>query len=273
MKSPMRIRGLWPMALMLSTATPVIAQQPVIAQPANAAAALNFRFSASEIEAVVHARNRLARAIATTPGLGDQIVAASQGNPTVDEVIARLRQIPQVKQAYNNSGLTVRQGVLSELALMLTALANQNSQQNPAAPALTPAMAANLRLYQQYSGQLMAWQTEIAGQGPVVDPDIVGATGVYPDNVGLQNDPDALQPGNVNLAKDPDVQQPGNVNLAKDPDVQKPGNVNVAKDPDIRKPGNVNMATDPDVQQPSNESPNDPDMINPIMTDPDNVSP
>ena len=49
--------------------------------------------------------------------------------------------------------------------------------------------------------------------------------------------------------------------------------MNIAKDPDIKKPGNVNMATDVDVQQPSNESPNDPDMINPIMTDPDNVSP
>jgi len=48
----------------------------------------------------------------------------------------------------------------------------------------------------------------------------------------------------------------------------------VAKDPDITKqPGNVNMATDVDVQAPSNESPNDPDMINPIMTDPDNVAP
>jgi len=273
MKSPMHIRGLWTMAVMLCTTSAVVAQQPVIAQPANAQAALNFKISASEIEAVVHARNRLARAIATTPGLGNQIVAASQGNPTVNEVIARLSQIPQVKQAYNNSGLTVSQGVLSELALMLTALAYQNSQQNPAAPAITPAMAANLRLYQQYSGQLMAWQSEIAGHGPVVDPDIVGATGAYPDNVQLQNDPDVQQPGNVNIAKDPDVKQPGNVNLAKDPDVQKPGNVNIAKDPDVRKPGNVNMATDVDVQQPGNVPTNDPDMINPIMTDPDNVSP
>ena len=112
MKSPMRIRGLWAVALMLGATTLVNAQQPV-ALPANAEAALNFRFSASEIEAVVHARNRLARAIATTPGLGNQIVAASQGNPTIDEIIARLRQLPQVKQAYNNSGLTVRQGVLT----------------------------------------------------------------------------------------------------------------------------------------------------------------
>ena len=236
-------------------------------------AALNFRFSASEIEAVVHARNRLARAIATTPGLGNQIVAASQGNPTVDQVIARLRQIPQVKQAYNNSGLTVRQGVLSELALMLTSRAFQESQQSTTDPAITPAMAANLKLYQQYTDQINAWQTEIAGQAPVVDPDIVGVAGASPDIVQIQNDPDALQPGNENLAKDPDVQQPGNENIAKDPDVQKPGNVNIAKDPDIKKPGNVNMATDVDVQQPSNESPNDPDMVNPIMTDPDNVSP
>ena len=236
-------------------------------------AALNFRFSASEIEAVVHARNRLARAIATTPGLGDQIVAASQGNPTVDQVIARLRQIPQVKQAYNNAGLTVRQGVLSELALMLTSRAFQRSQQSTTDPAITPAMAANLKLYKQYTDQLNAWQSEIAGQAAVVDPDIVGVAGASPDMVQIQNDPDALQPGNENLAKDPDVQQPGNENLATDPDVQKPGNVNIAKDPDIKKPGNVNMATDVDVQQPSNESPNDPDMINPIMTDPDNVSP
>jgi len=71
------------------------------------------------------------------------------------------------------------------------------------------------------------------------------------------------------------VQQPGNVNIAKDPDITKqPGNVNIAKDPDITKqPGNVNMSTDIDVQAPSNESPNDPDMVNPIMHDPDNVSP
>jgi hypothetical protein len=256
-------------AMMLSAAAPAMAQQPV-----NVEAALNFRFSASEIEAVVHARNRLARAVATTPGLGDQIIAASQGNPTVDQAIARLRLIPQVKQAYNNSGLTVSQGVLAELALMLTARAYQASQQNPSAPAITPAMAANLKLYQQYTGQLMAWQSEIAGQGPVVDPDIVGVAGAYPDNLQLQNDPDALQPGNENLATDPDVQQPGNENLAKDPDVQQPGNVNIAKDPDITKqPGNVNMATDVDVQAPSNESPNDPDMVNPIMTDPDNVAP
>lgn len=268
MSSSIRIPGLLLLAPLLLATAPAAAQQSASAQ-----AALNFRFSAAEIEAVVHARNRIARAIATTPGLGNQIVAASAGNPTVDQVIARLRQIPQVKQAYNNSGLTTRQGVLSELALMLTAQAYQNSQQNPAAPPITPAMAANLRLYKQYSGQLMAWQTEISGQGPVVDPDIVGVAGAYPDNVQLQNDPDVQQPGNVNLAKDPDVQQPGNENLAKDPDVQQPGNVNVARDPDIRQPGNVNMAADPDVQQPGNESPTDPDMVNPISTDPDNVSP
>ena len=157
--------------------------------------------------------------------------------------------------------------------MLLTAKAYQNSQQNPGAPAITPAMAANLELYQQYTGQLIAWQSEITGQGPVVDPDIVGVAGAYPDNVQLQNDPDAQQPGNENLAKDPDVQQPGNVNLAKDPDMRPAGNVNVAKDPDFKKPGNVNMATDPDVQQPGNESPSDPDMVNPIATDPDNVSP
>jgi hypothetical protein len=270
MSTPMRIRGLWLVALMLFIAAPIAAQQP-----ANVEAALNFRFSASEIEAVVHARNRLARAIATTPGLGDQIVAASQGNPTIDEVIARLRQIPQVKQAYNNAGLTVRQGVLSELALMLTSRAFQESQQSTTNPAITPAMAANLKLYRQYTDQINAWQSEIAGQAPVVDPDIVGVAGASPDIVQIQNDPDALQPGNENLAKDPDVQQPGNVNIAKYTDITKqPGNVNIAKDPDITKqPGNVNMATDVDVQAPSNESPNDPDMINPIMTDPDNVAP
>lgn len=268
MSSPMRVRSLLLMAVMLFLTAPVAAQQPV------SQAALNFRFSASEIEAVVHARNNLARAIATTPGLGNQIVAASAGNPTVDQAIERLRQIPQVKQAYNSAGLTTRQGVLSELALMLTAKEYQRSQQTPGAPAITPAMAANLKLYQQYSGQLIAWQSEIAGHGPVVDPDMVGVSDAYPDNATLQNDPDLLQPGNENLAKDPDVQQPGNENLAKDPDVQQPGNVNIAKDPDITKtPGNVNMATDVDVQAPSNESPNDPDMVNPIMTDPDNVSP
>ena len=267
MSSSIRIRGLLLLAALL-IAMPAMAQQPASAQ-----AALNFRFSAAEIEAVVHARNNLARAIAANPGLGNQIVAASAGNPTVDQVIERLKVLPPVKKAYNNAGLTVRQGVLSELALMLTAKAYQNAQQNPGAPAITPAMAANLQLYKKYSGQLVAWQTEISGRGPVVDPDIVGVAGSYPDNVTLQNDPDAQQPGNVNLAKDPDVKQPGNENLAKDPDVQQPGNVNVAKDPDVRQPGNVNMTTDPDVQQPGNESPTDPDMINPIMTDPDNVSP
>ena len=250
MTTSMRVRRPWLLVLMLCTAVPVAAQQPI-----NADAALNFRFSASEIEALVHARNRLARAIATTPGLGDQIVAASQGNPTVDQVIERLRQIPQVKQAYNNSGLTVRQGVLSELVLMLTSRAFEESQQSTTDPAITPAMAANLKLYKQYTDQINAWQSEIAGQAPVVDPDIVGVAGASPDMVQIQNDPDALQPGNENLAKDPDVQQPGNVNIAKDPDITKqPGNINIAKDPDIKKPGNVNMATDVDVQQPSNES-------------------
>jgi hypothetical protein len=263
-----RVRGALLLTAMLVAAGPAPAQQ----NP-NLQAATNFRFSASEIEAVVHARNNLARAIATTPGLGDQIIAASAGNPTVDQVIDRLRQMPQVKKAYNNAGLTTRQGVLSELALMLTAQAYQRSQQNPGAPAITPAMAANLKLYQQYSGQLMAWQADIAGHGPVVDPDMVGVTGAYPDNVTIQNDPDLLQPGNVNAARDPDVKQPGNVNMAKDPDVKQPGNVNMAKDPDVKQPGNVNMATDVDVQQPGNESPSDPDMINPIMTDPDNISP
>ena len=263
-----RARGALLVSAMLFAAAPATAQQ----NP-NLQAARNFRFSAAEIEAVVHARNALARAIATTPGLGNQIVAASAGNPTLDTVIARLRQIPQVKTAYNNAGLTTRQGVLSELALMLTAQAYQNSQQNPGAPAITPAMAANLQLYQKYSGQLIAWQAEISGQGPVVDPDIVGVAGAYPDNLQLRNNADVQQPGNVNVAKDPDVQAPGNVNVARDPDVQAPGNVNVAKDPDIRQPGNVNMAKDVDVQQPGNESPTDPDMINPIATDPDNVSP
>ena len=252
----------------MMVAAPVAAQQNASVQ-----AAQNFRFSAAEIEAVVHARNSLARAIATTPGLGNQIVAASQGNPTVDQVIERLRAIPQVKKAYNNAGLTTRQGVLAELALLLTAKAYQNSQQNPGAPAITPAMAANLALYQQYTGQLMAWQSEITGQGPVVDPDMVGVAGAYPDNIQLQNDLDVQQPGNINTAQDPDIKQPGNVNVAKDPDMRPAGNVNVATDPDIKQPGNVNMATDPDMRPPGNESPTDPDMVNPIATDPDNVSP
>ena len=144
---------------------------------ANVEAALNFRFSASEIEAVVHARNRLARAIATTPGLGNQIVAASAGQSDGRRGHRPAAADPPGEAGYNNAGLTVRQGVLSELALMLTAQAYQNSQQNPGAPAITPAMAANLQLYQKYSGQLIAWQAEISGQGPVVDPDIVGVAG------------------------------------------------------------------------------------------------
>ena len=269
MSAHVRVRG-WLLIGALLVAVPAAAQQQ---QNPNLQAALNFRFSAAEVEAVVHARNSIARAIATTPGLGNQIVAASQGNPTIDQVIERLRTIPQVKQAYNNAGLTTRQGVLSEFALLLTAQAYQNSQQNPGAPPITPAMAANLALYQKYTGQLMAWQSEITGQRPVVDPDIVGVAGAYPDNLQLQNDPDAQQPGNINAAQDPDIKQPGNVNVAKDPDIRPPGNVNMAKDPDVRQPGNVNMATDPDVRPPGNESPSDPDMVNPIATDPDNVSP
>ncbi len=267
MSAQVRVRG-WLLVAALVVAAPVAAQQNASVQ-----AAQNFRFSAAEIEAVVHARNSLARAIATTPGLGDQIVAASQGNPTVDQVIERLRAIPQVKKAYNNAGLTTRQGVLSELALLLTAKAYQNSQQNPGAPAITPAMAANLALYQQYTGQLMAWQSEITGQGPVVDPDMVGVAGAYPDNMQLQNNLDVQQPGNINTAQDPDMKQPGNVNVAKDPDMRPAGNVNVAQDPDFKQPGNVNVATDPDMRPPGNESPADPDMVNPIATDPDNVSP
>jgi hypothetical protein len=267
MNPEVRVRG-WLLVAAMVLAAPATAQQNASVQ-----AAQNFRFSAAEIEAVVHARNSIARAVATTPGLGDQIVAASQGNPTLDEVIARLRTIPQVKKAYNNAGLTTRQGVLSELALLLTAKAYQNSQQDPSAPPITSAMAANLALYQQYAGQLTAWQSEITGQRPVVDPDIVGVAGAYPDNLQLQNDPDAQRPGNINAAQDPDIKQPGNVNVAKDPDVRPPGNVNVATDPDMRPAGNVNVATDPDMQAPGNESPNDPDMINPISTDPDNVSP
>lgn len=267
MSAQVRVRG-WLLVTALLVAVPLTAQQNASVQ-----AAQNFRFSAAEVEAVVRARNSIARAVATTPGLGDQIVAASQGNPTVDQVIERLRAIPQVKKAYNNAGLTTRQGVLSELALLLTARAYQNSQQNPGAPPITPAMAANLALYQKYTGQLMAWQSEITGQGPVVDPDIVGVAGAYPDNLQLQNNPDVQQPGNINAAQDPDIQQPGNVNVAKDPDMQQPGNVNVAKDPDFQQPGNVNVATDPDMRPAGNESPSDPDMVNPIATDPDNVSP
>jgi hypothetical protein len=270
MNSPIRAGSWLLVATLLGATVPARASAQ---QNPNVQAALNFRFSAAEVEAVVRARNAIARATATTPGLGNQIVAASAGNPSVDEAIARLKQIPQVRQAYNGAGLTVRQGVLSELALMLTAREYQASQQNPSAPAITPAMAANLKLYQQYTGQLMAWQSEISGQGPVVDPDIVGVAGAYPDNLPLQNDADVQQPGNENLARDPDVQKPGNVNVAADPDMRTAGNVNMAKDPDVRQPGNVNMATDPDVQQPGNESPSDPDMVNPIMTDPDNVSP
>ncbi len=264
-----RVRGLMVIVALL-VAVPSLAPAQ---QSASIQSALNFRFSAAEVEAVVHARNRLAQAIAATPGLGNQIVAASQGNPTVDQAIARLQQIPQVRQAYASAGLTVRQGVLSELALVLTAKEYQASQQNPSAPDITPAMKANLRLYQQYTGQLMAWQSEITGQGPVVDPDIVGVAGAYPDNMQLQNDADVQQPGNENMARDTDVQKPGNENLAKDPDVQQPGNVNVASDPDMRQPGNENMAQDSDVQQPGNDPANDPDMVNSVMTDPDNVSP
>ena len=85
------------------------------------------------------------------------------------------------KQAYNNSGLTVRQGVLSELALMLTSRAFQASQQSTTDPAITPAMAANLALYKQYTNQINAWQSEIAGHAPVVDLDIVGIAGSSPD--------------------------------------------------------------------------------------------
>jgi hypothetical protein len=267
MSAQVRVRG-WLLVAAVLVAGPAAAQQNASVQ-----AAQNFRFSAAEVEAVVHARNSIARAVATTPGLGDQIVAASQGNPTIDQVIERLRAIPQVKKAYNNAGLTTRQGVLSELALLLTARAYQNSQQNPGAPPITPAMAANLALYQQYSGQLMAWQSEITGQGPVVDPDIVGVAGAYPDNLQLQNNLDVQQPGNVNAAQDPDIKQPGNVNVAKDPDMRPPGNVNVATDPDFKQPGNVDVATDPDMRPAGNESPSDPDMVNPIATDPDNVSP
>lgn len=268
MSPAFRARALLLLAVALSAAAPAMAQQPV-----NVEAALNFRFSASEIEALVHARNRLARAIATTPGLGDQVVAASQGNPTLNDVVARLRAIPQVKQAYNNSGLTVGQGVFAELALMLTARAAQQAQQSSTAPQLTPAMTANLKLYQQYTGQMMAWQSEIAGNGPVVDPDIVGVAGAYPDNLQLRNDADVQQPGNENLARDPDVKQPGNVKVATDPDMRPAGNVNVATDPDMKQPGNVNVAADVDMRPASNESPSDPDMVNPVMTDPDNVAP
>ena len=249
----------------------VLAAAPATAQQsANIQAAENFRFSASEIEALVKARNQLARSIAGVPGLGNQIVGCSQGNPTVNQVISCLQQIPQVKQAFSNQGLTVWQGVMSELALYRTALAYQNSQQNPGAPAITPAMQANLKLYRQYADQFTVWRSEIGGQ-PIYNPDFINPFGPNADNV--VSSPDIQQPGNINAAADPDVKQPGNENLATDPDVKQPGNVNVAKDPDIKQPGNVNVSTDPDMQPASNVPASDPDMVNPIMTDPDNVSP
>lgn len=252
------------LAVML-VAVPAAAQQS-----ANIQAAENFRFSAAEIEALVKARNQLARSIANVPGLGDRIVGCSQGNPTVNQVISCLQQIAPVKQAFSNQGLTVWQGVMSELALYRTALAYQNSQQNPGAPAITPAMQANLNLYRQYSDQFAVWRSEIGGQ-PIYDPDFINPFGPSPDNV--VGGPDIQQPGNINTATDPDVKAPGNENLATDPDVKQPGNVNVAKDPDIKQPGNVNVSTDPDMRPASNVPASDPDMVNPVMTDPDNVSP
>ncbi len=269
MRSRIRFTG-WLLGVALSgLLSPLAAQQSTRMQ-----AALNFRFSAAEIEAVVQARNNLLQAVTNNPVLTGQIQQAWLGNPTLDVMIDRLRQLPEVKKAYNSAGLSVSQGVMAEAALLATAKAYQNWQQNPGARPITPAMQSNLTLYQKYSGDFDLWTAELAAGQPVVDPDMVGTLAVdSPDNVVTS--PDLQRPGNINKATDPDIQQGGNVNVAKDPDMRPPGNVNVAKDPDVQKPGNVNTATDPDTRMVSTQShlASDPDVVNPIMSDPDNVAP
>jgi hypothetical protein len=203
---------------------------------------------------------------ATTPGLGDpDRRRRQQGNPTIDDGhCPAASDSPQVKQAYNNAGLTVKAGRAEELALMLTSRAFAGVAAEHHEPRqLRRPWRRNLKLYRAvHRSDHMPGKSEIAGQAPVVDPDIVGVAGASPDIVQIQNDPDALQPWEREPREGTGCAAARQREHRERPRYQRssPGTTwNIAEGTprySRSRPGNVNMATDVDVQAPSNESPN-----------------
>ena len=153
MSTSMRIRGLWLVALMLCTTTPVIAQQPVSAagQCGSSAQLPVFR---------LRDRGRRARAEPAGPRHRDDArprqpdrrrVAGQPDHrrghrpPAADPPgEAGLQQL----RSHGEAGRAERAGADAHVP------AFQASQQSTTAPAITPAMAANLKLYKQYTGQI-----------------------------------------------------------------------------------------------------------------------
>jgi hypothetical protein len=162
----MNIRIAWT-ALAVATA---LATSPAAAQQSDSVEVYNHRLNLAELEKAMQATRNLNAAMQADPDMARRINVEASGPQkpeTLDQISARLGKDPAVRKALSAAGLTPRAYTLTFLALATTG--TQQASANAGAQPATPAIAANILLYQQNKAKFEQWGTELRAMQPNPD--------------------------------------------------------------------------------------------------------
>lgn len=148
-------------------------------QNADSAEVYNHRLTMQELQQAIQATRNLDAAMKADPGMAQRVNAEASSNQdgeTLDAIAARLGRDPAVKKAIASAGMTPRRYTLVFLSLATTA--TQRAAVKEGASPASPAIADNIRLYEQNQAQFEAWGREMAAMqpqasaSPNTDPDL-----------------------------------------------------------------------------------------------------
>ena len=141
---------------------------PAAGQGSAEAALKTYLLTMPNIRKMVKAYENLDAALRANPALKNK-AAKGEDATSLDNLIAKYEKEPAIRQSYSSAGITVREGVLTQFALLSAGL-NAYVVKQGGKPESTPAAAANLKLYQQNEKEidqitaklktLASWQDE-----------------------------------------------------------------------------------------------------------------
>jgi len=151
----MRIGVLVVTALLLEMAGPA----PAHSQGSADAGLETYQLTMANVRKMASAYEKMDAALKANPALATKL-AKQEGASSVDEVIKRMDAEPVLRQAITGAGLSTRDLVLTQFAIV-TAGVNDWAVKSGGKTPTAPAAAANLRLYQQNRAEIEAISARI----------------------------------------------------------------------------------------------------------------
>ena len=181
----------------------VLGAVPARGQQADSVEVYNHQLSLEELGKAVAATGNLDAVLRADTSMAARInprTTAPGPAPTIESIAGRLAREPAANEAITAAGLTTRSYTVAMLSLSASAR-GLSAVRNGAQPA-SPAIADNIRLYQENKAQFQAWSRELAAMRarPVSgDPDLEGPQ-------PTAGNPDYASP--TPAAKNPDMESP-----------------------------------------------------------------